>query len=247
MQDNIITRLLGYSDDQIHSVEYDYKESWLDVGGVKINILINGEYSDQHYHFLTKEKIDNLLLINRDFSLSILDGDDPTPIESPIWKVGDMCYFDYKVHYISDMWDDRIRGCRDIYGGSGSYDLSERCFKITPHTMKCSNEALFQYDWIGSKEHLVPNEYIINYADIHSTLIDMWVDLINGESIHKICKFGNDIIDAINGENFDLMFFNETEEEDYRIFRERGTSLSHASTTRGLIISDQEEHKIESI
>tara|TARA_R110000772_G_scaffold44826_2_gene103026 strand:+ start:980 stop:1723 length:744 start_codon:yes stop_codon:yes gene_type:complete len=238
LQNNTLTRLLGYSDDQIHSVETDYKETWLDSDGVKINILINGQYSDRHHHFISKERLDELVLKNRDLSLDILNEDETTPMETPKWKVGDMCYFDYKVHYISDMWDDRVRGCMDDFGGSGSYDLRDRCFKITPHTMKCSNEILFQYNWIGDKEHLVPTEYIINYPDIHSTLISMWIDLIEGENNHKLHKYGNDIISAIDHENFDLMYFNDTEEEDYRIFREIN-SFAIAGTTRGLIINEE--------
>lgn len=182
------------------------------------------------YHFISKEKLEEMLSINREISLSsIIEEDIDLDIDlnnsTPKWKVGDVCYFDYNISYITDMWDDRIRVCSDGYGGSSSYDLSDRCFKITPHTIKCSNSVMFYYNWISQKEYLVPTDYIINFCDIHSLLIEMWLDILKKGDYTILSKFGKDVIESIQDKNFDLMHIGENVEDDFRIFRKRGSSL----------------------
>ena len=224
---NIIPNLLGYSNDQVHSIETEYKEESLDKSGMKINILIDGKCPSNSFHFVSKERISELISNNRKNSLSIIDDDDDNnvKIKKPKWKVGDMCYFDFKIHYISGMNDNKITSCLEDYGGTDSYDLSDRCFKITPHTMRCSKLALFYYSWISEKEHLIPVEYIINIPNIFETMVKMWIDIIHKKcSRTKLSNFGIDIINAIDNKNFDLKYISENEDGDYEIFRDRLTT-----------------------
>tara|TARA_R110000772_G_scaffold2410_4_gene8598 strand:- start:67975 stop:68349 length:375 start_codon:yes stop_codon:yes gene_type:complete len=115
---NNIIKLLGYTDDQIYKIEDNYIEPWFDKGGLKISVLMDDSLRDTPIHFISKEKHTDLMTSNRDISLNNIFKEDKDKEELiiPQWKVGDMCYFEYKINYISDMEDDKITGCKDDFG-----------------------------------------------------------------------------------------------------------------------------------
>tara|TARA_R110000772_G_scaffold2410_4_gene8597 strand:- start:67589 stop:67942 length:354 start_codon:yes stop_codon:yes gene_type:complete len=100
--------------------------------------------------------------------------------------------------------------------------------------MRCSKNVEFFYRWISESDVTVPNEYIVNYPDIHETFVDMWANRINAgvnSSTDPINRLGESIINAIQKSNWDLTY--ENGQEEFRIFKERG----HARLTNELQVS----------
>lgn len=222
-----ITKMLGYTEDQIFSVEDSYIEPWFDGGGLKISISLNDKNREIPIHFISEEKVSELLLTNRNNALDMLDGIDVDDIEIPEWKVGDMCYFEYKINYISSMTNNRITGCSDEYGGTSGFDLGNRCIKISPWSMKCSNSVNFYYTWLNEIENSI-SEHLINYPDIMETLIDLWINYYNREidAEIKLTEYGQFIIDTVQNNKFDTKYthtHNNGDVVNYPIFKSRGT------------------------
>ena len=207
-----IPKLLGY--DNI-IIETEYIEEWLDPNGLKIILNKN---TPEHYHFISENKLIEIIQLNRE---SMLNFDDKINFQFD-WKVGDMCYFEFRVHYISDMIDDRISGCSDGLGGSGGYSLNDRCFKINQNTLRCSNNVDFYYRWISEKwDNMGEPGYLVNYPDVYQILIEFWVDMINEKEniTMELNAFGQSIIDHIDTKDYSLMY------NDINMFREIGVNL----------------------
>lgn len=222
-----IPHLIGYNKCDVLSIDDNCVEKWFN-NGIKINIKVNGEHHN-YIHYISEKKLAHLISINRESSLSnVLDNGNDVSVDCGIeWRVGDMCYLDFNIHFISEMWDDKIVSCSNSFGGTTSLDLRDRCFKITPHTMRCSDDVLFYSRWIDQIEYLVPRVYKLNYSNINDTFVEIWVDLINGVigSELRLRKFGNDIINAIKERNYGSMYMSDIEENDYKIFIPISTPL----------------------
>lgn len=219
-----IPLLLGYGKNV--RLETEYLEEWLDPNGLKI--IIDEEVTD-NYHYLSEEKLTEIIQLNRE---SMLDFDNDVNFQFE-WKVGDMCYFEYKVHFITEMKDDRISGCSDGLGGCGGYLLNDRCFKINPNTLRCSNNVEFYYRWISDKwDNMGGQGWLVNLSDLHNILIDYWIDMINGVEGKSLefNRFGQSVIDHIDTENYSLMY------NDINIFREIGNNIVEPA-----IIGNEEE------
>lgn len=210
MQYSSIPYLIGYREDQIHSIETDYIEPWLEKEGLKINIYIE---KDKYYHFISKEYLQNLLSKIRSDSIdNVLDNPKSMPDENRYhteWRVGDFCFFEYKLCYISNMYDDNVLECTDGYGGTtSSRGLSDRCFRISKNSMYISNECSFwersweeEFSKVGSTR-----EYRLNHPDLIPKLSDLWADSLN--SGKKLCtdeiyNFGNAVLKCIQNKEYD--------------------------------------------
>jgi hypothetical protein len=147
--------LLGYNNNV--TIQYELEE-WLEPNGINI-ILDKDRY---HRHYISEKKLTEIIQLNRELSLNFDDNiNDRFKLE---WKVGDMCYFEFKVHYITEMIDDRITGCSDGIGVTSSFSLNDRCFKINPHTLRCSNNVEFYYRWINEKwDNMGEPGYLVNF------------------------------------------------------------------------------------
>lgn len=203
---NQIPKLLGYNDVIVVPVKED--DPYNNNGGIKIFLDKDSEY---HYHYLSEEKLNEIITLYRESSLDFKEVDLKFD-----WKIGDMCYFEFKVHYITDMSDDRITGTSDGMGGTSGYSLNDRCFKINPNTLRCSNNVEFYYRWISDKwDSMGKAGWLVNFLDIYDILIDYWVDMIDGvegKSL-ELNRFGQSIIDHIDTEDYTLTY------NDINIFR----------------------------
>jgi len=223
--------LLGYTKNN-YKIVTDYLTSddlWFPPGGIKI------DFGDNEYHFVSQEKINEILSEYRNNNLiNILEDKNINQKKIFDWKVGDVIIFDYEVSFISDMIDNIICGTTDEYGGTTGYDLNNRCFELNKVNYRVSsvvNRLIKElYSLYESSE--LHEFYLFNYPYIRDIYIDIWINVLNSgkEDLTKIHDFINFITHAINEGDLDAKLDNGE-----KLFRERSINLTENNNEEELI------------
>jgi hypothetical protein len=96
-------------------------------------------------------------------------------MKEPKFKIGDWCFYEFKLVQIEDTEENRITAVSDGYVTRRSYDLSDRCYPMEMKVKLISDDV---YYW-SKQFQLVKN---LNHPDIHRKLVEIWVDMCENKN-----------------------------------------------------------------
>lgn len=92
---------------------------------------------------------------------------------SPSWRVGDWCFFEYKLAMVKAVADDgRVTDVSDGWFNMGSWDLRDLMFALDLRGKCVSEEFAGQYDKLRKES----GEVSLNWPDIHQWFVAKWAE-----------------------------------------------------------------------
>ena len=145
---NQIPLLLGY-EVGTYNIVTDYFEKgevWFEKNGIKI------DFSGYKYHFISEKKIQEIISNLRDNNIDNILHDKVIEKNKIFdWKIFEPILFDFTVHFINQMVDNKITSVSNGLSGTDSSYLNDRCFNLNQDNLMFSKQTEEIYDDIIKK------------------------------------------------------------------------------------------------
>ena len=210
-----IPPLLGYKNFKLWEEYEDVysnlsEQTIFEPNGLWIKVEVEGCDIDFCSHFITEKKLNEIVKKHRIGSIDSLENekDIGKSVDKIFkWKVGDVVFFDFKLGYIQEMYDDKIKSINCGFGSTSSYELNDRVFEITPRLIKISDEYRFLWEYYVDIEL---QDYLLNTPKIHDILLDSWIDEVKTNTKKsEVIKFLEKLSKCVEEKNYDLMYGGE--------------------------------------